>query len=128
MGASCSFYEKNILLKNLPSQLPSLSFDIIKTQCSNNICKIFSAKEEIGTGFLCKIPFPDSLHLLPVLITNSKILEKDDIFNGKKINFSLKSNKEKISIFIDDNRKIYKGKKYDIAIIEIKEEDGIFLN
>ena len=125
MGASCSFYEKKILLKNLPSQLPSLSFDIIKTQCSNNICKIFSAKEEIGAGFLCKIPFPDLLHLLPVLITNSKILEKDDIFNGKKINFYLKSHKEKISILIDDNRKIYKGEKFDITIIEVKEDDGL---
>ena len=125
MGISCSFYEKKILFKNLPLQLPSLSFDIIKSQCRNNICKIFSTKEEIGTGFLCKIPFPDSLHLLPVIITNSNIIEKDDICYGKKINFSLSSDKRNISILIDDKRKIYRGEKYDITIIEIKEEDGL---
>ena len=41
-----------------------------------------------GTGFLCKIPFPNQFKLLPVLITNNHILNIDDIKNNKIINIS----------------------------------------
>jgi len=44
------------------------------------------------TGFLCKISFPDSKKLLPVLITNNHVLEEKHILINKEIKFSLKDN------------------------------------
>ena len=29
-----------------------------------------------GTGFFCKIPFPNNNHLLPVLITNNHVMNE----------------------------------------------------
>ena len=36
-----------------------------------------------GTAFFCKIPFPDSTHLLPVLIADKNLLNEDNITKGK---------------------------------------------
>ena len=55
-------------------------------------CKIKINKSEMATGFLCKIPFPDSKKLLPVLITNKHVLEEKHILINKEIKFSLKDN------------------------------------
>ena len=57
----------------------------IKKQLKN-ICKIIKKDGNIITGFLCKIPYPNSLNLLPVLISSSKIIEND---NDKEINVKL---------------------------------------
>ena len=108
--------------------IPLNSFPIIIEQ-EKNICKIESNKsEKIGTGFLCYIPFPDKYNLLPVLITNNHVLEKEDISNKNIVKFDIYKDKQKINyeILIDDSRKTYTNEKYDITIIEIlKEKDGI---
>jgi len=88
-----------------------------------NICKIKIGNEQ-GTGFFCKIPFPNKDNMIPVFITNNhvindKILKKDD---------------EKISIFIEaqnskkiglKNRMKYTNEEYDITIIELQDKDEI---
>ena len=62
-----------------------------------SICKIKKEKEKdiFGTGFFCKIPFPDQFTLLPVLITCNHVLDINDISIGNKINFSLNNEKNK---------------------------------
>ena len=106
-----------------------ISLDCTKeiiNQMEKNICKI-KIGENQGTGFFCKIPFPDKNNMLKVLITNNHIINKDILYKDD----------EKISIYIEEekhfrklnlnNRIKYTKKKeeYDITIIEIKEEDGI---
>ena len=101
---------------------------IILDQTENSICKIIKSDNKgSGTGFLCKIPFPDSFNLLPVLVTCHHVLENEIIIKGSKIKIQFK-NEEKtndILITLDNNRKIYEDKENDIIFIEIKEKDGI---
>ena len=115
--------EKNI--NNSPKSFPISAFNILQEQSKKSICKILLTPKGTGTGFFCKMPFPSSFNLLPVLITTNHNLNEDDIAPGKEIKFSL-NNKEK-SILIDDSRKTYTDscEKGDITIIEIKENDGL---
>ena len=93
-------------------------------QMENCICKICLKNGTIGTGFFGKIPFNNNL--LPVLITNNHVLNKNDIDNNKIIELII-NNKVK-TIKIDDSRKKYTNsdQNIDITIIEIKPiKDGI---
>ena len=96
----------------------------ILNQMKNSICKIIK-REEGGTGFFCRIPFPDSLNFLPVLITCHHILGEKDILNGQKIIFTLNEDKITYSILINNERKTYTNKIYNITIIEILKKDGL---
>lgn len=69
--------EKN--LKDYPKSFPISTLKIIENQSKNSICKIDLKPKGSATGFLCKIPFPTSYNLLPVLITNNHVLNKNDI-------------------------------------------------
>ena len=91
-------------------------------QMKNNICRIHLLNGLKGTGFFCKIPFPDINKLLPVLITNNHIIDEDIINNGKIINISINGMNKDIEI---KNRIAYTNKDYDVSIIEIKVEDNI---
>ena len=64
-----------------------------------NIVKIKIGIEQ-GTGFFCKIPFPNKENMLPVLITNNHVISGDilfkkdetiqlDIKNEENLNFEL---------------------------------------
>jgi hypothetical protein len=72
-------------------------------------------------GFFCKIPFQNNL--LPVLITNNHILDKEDIKLGKITNFTLYNNKEIRVIKINESRKRITREELDITIIEIKSDE-----
>ena len=60
---------KESLIESQPSPIDIEGTKIILSQMENCICKIFQ-NEKKGTGFFCKIPFPDKYNLLNVLITN----------------------------------------------------------
>ena len=95
-------------------------------QMEKSICQI---KNEncYGTGFFCKIPFPDKDNFLPVLITAYHILHEEALNQiDKKIHITF----ENEQVFeLDLNKRIkYTNKKYDITIIEIKENDNIDMN
>ena len=112
------------LVKEQPIPVSLEGTKKILFQMENCICKINLKNDEIGTGFFCKIPFNNNL--LPVLITNNHILNKDDIDNDKIIKLMI-NNKIK-QIEIDNSRKKYTNsdKNIDITIIEIKpNKDGI---
>ena len=103
----------------------------IKDQMTKCICEIKCIKEGKGkghgTGFFCKIPFPNSFHLLPALITNNHVLGEKDIAEGSKINMTLNSNNNKgidKIILIDNSRKTYTNTSFDVTIIELKFDDN----
>ena len=93
-------------------------------QMKKNVCKIILYQTQ-GTGFFCKIPFPEHNKMLPVLITSSHVineefLNKDDA----KIVLEIKANPNVKELNLKDRIK-YANKKYDTTIIEIKAEDNI---
>jgi len=97
----------------------------IMRQMERNICKIYIDNIQ-GTGFFCKIPFPNKEKMLPVFITNNHIIDKN-IFNQEniKIHLDIKEEESIKEIILNKNRLKYTNEEYDIIIIEIKDEDNI---
>ena len=54
------------------------------------------------------------------MVTNNHVIDEEIIKENKEIIVTLNDDKEKIKINIE-NRKIYTNEKYDVTIIEIKE-------
>ena len=110
------------LIKEQPIPVSIENTKKILFQMENCICKIYIKNGEIGTGFICNIPFNNNL--LPVLITNNHVLNKDDIEDNKIIKLMINNKVKKIEI--DNSRKRYTNSDIDITIIEIKQnKDGI---
>ena len=108
-------------IPNQPKSLTKYQFEIIKEQMEKCTCLINCKDGGLGTGFFCKIPFPDFYNLLPVLLTNNHIIGEEDLKLGNEIHITFQKNK-KISIYIDNTRKIHSIKKpMDITMIEIKK-------
>ena len=113
---------------------PIISYESSKNiteQMSKYICKIKIKKEkkddnEIkGTGFFCKIPFPDKNNLLPVLITNHHIIDEQLLYKEDNIiSIDIKEENEIKKICLNERKK-YTNEKYDTTIIELKESDNI---
>ena len=112
--------------KNLEKYLTPVSLiqtEIILKQMKTSICKICLKDGSKGTGFFCRIPFPNQQNLLEVLITNNHVvnqsfLNKEDnlvvkLFNDKDKGGSIKNIKL-------NNKMKYTNDIYDITIIEIK--------
>jgi len=104
----------------------------IDRQIDKTLCKIIFNKKgenqfDTATGFLCKIPFPDTFNLKPVLITCNHVLKEKDILPYKKIEFTMNDDKNTRTILIDELRRTYTSpeEEYDTTIIEIKDEDGL---
>ena len=124
----------NINRNNLEKELKMNNFGkldkyeeeaLIQKQMEESICKISKNNKNKGTGFFCKIPFPDYKHLLPVLITNNNVLGKNDINEGRQIDISLNNDNEIYKIMIDDRKKYINSRSFNITIIEIKKDDGL---
>ena len=99
---------------------------IIDNKMSKCICKIKNKDKNI-TGFFCNVNFPDLTDFLPVLISDSCLFEENSELIDKEIEFYIEENKF-FKIVIEENRKVYVDKKNNIAIIEIKNIDGLDLN
>ena len=124
MGTSCWVCYKQEKILNTSPISRQLN-RIIDNQLEKYLCKVYDSKENKGSGFLCKIPFPDEFHLLPVLITNNHVLNEDEL-NNKKIKISFDDDKIIKIINIFPERKIYTNINYDTTIIEIiPEKDDI---
>lgn len=103
-------------IKGSPDLITHSQIRNIYHQMNNCVCKII--KNEIrGTGFFCKVPFPNQNNLLPALITANHVL---DISKYNKVEFYL--NSKIYSILLDGSRKIYSNKHLDCTIIEIKKD------
>ena len=116
--------EKDI--EGSPSPISLNGMETIISQMKNGICRIYNNGGKKGSGFFCKIPFPDQDHLLPVLITNNHVLGNDDIKKDSNIEVSINDNSIVKNIRINNKRNIYTDKKLDVTIIEIiPKEDKI---
>ena len=94
-------------------------------QMKSCVCKINTENGQKGTGFFCKIPFPDFEHLLPILITNNHVIDEPILENEKNKVILLLNNDKEIKEIQLENRITYTNKEYDITFIELKENDGI---
>ena len=120
---------KEINPNNYCDSIFTEALPLITEQAKKSVCKIITKKGGTGTGFLCKIPFPDSFTLLPVLITCYHVLEKKDIMEGNTIELNFNNEEKKIILTMDKSRRFFvNDEKYDITIIEIKHNDGIDMN
>ena len=100
---------------------------LVEKQFDESLCKIYFNENRIGNGFLCKIPFPDHLNLLPVLITNNFISAQKNINGNMTIKITFDEDKISKIICIDNKlRKIYTSEKFDITIIEILPDKDAF--
>ena len=113
-------------LKDHPQPIGYEQMDIIKEKMEKSICKIKCPKGGFGTGFFCKIPFPNEFNLFPVLITNYHVLDEADIKIGNNFIFSLKNDQITFQIFFDNKRRTYTNKENDITIVELKQKDGLY--
>ncbi len=111
---------KEKYIRSLPEPITLKTTEKIIDQMNNCICRI-SNKNRKGTGFFVKIKYKKNI--LSVLITNNHIINKDDILDKNNISIYLNNDKKIKMIKLDNNRKIYSNEKYDITIIEIKENE-----
>ena len=88
------------------------------TKYSYRICKIKLGNSFNGYGFLCKIPFPQKLKLLPVLITNSSLSEYN-FSEIKTLKIYLGENGNCKELTYSKERKIYKNEKFNVCFLEI---------
>ena len=95
-------------------------------QMSSYICLIHDINGDKATGFFSKIHFPDDFTLLPVLISNSKILNKENTQIYKTIHLTLDDDKKsEFFLLIDSSRKILIDDSLGVSVIEIKDKDKI---
>ena len=98
---------KEKFIKNSPEPVSIQGTKNILYQMENCICKICGNN---GTGFFCKIFFPDESKLLPVLISNNHVLSEKDIENNKEINITINNDSKSRKIIIDKGRKKFTEK------------------
>lgn len=97
----------------------------ILSQLENCVCKIYQPDGGEGTGFFCKIPYPDQFKLIPVLITNNHVLKETDIKLFQTITLKINNGSYEKNLMIDPERLTFTDEKLDVTIIEIKPFDGI---
>ena len=112
--------EKNIISSAEPVNIEGTKK--ILEQLMNCICKI-KLKGEYGTGFFCKITFEKKI--IKVLMTNHHVLNENNFKENKKLNLLLNDEKELRIIDLEIKRETYFNKDYDLAVIELKENDNI---
>ena len=113
--------------KSLDDYLLSVNLETtenILKRMKHSICKICT-KNGKGTGFFCKIPFPDMQHLLTVLITNNHVINESYLNKKSKITISI-NNDNLLKVIEIGDRIVYTNEIYDITIIQIyQDEDNI---
>ena len=117
---------KESILKKYPNVIPFDCTKEIINQMERCICKI-KVGEEQGTGFFCKIPFPNKDNMLKVIITNNHVINSDTLYKkDEEIEIYIKEESDIKKLNLNHRIKYTQSQKeYDITIIEIKEEDKI---
>ena len=110
--------ENEAIIPGNATYIPDEKLKIILNQKEKSICKILKNEKPIGTGFLCSIT--GELKKRTTLITANHVLGEEDLQIGNEIKITFNDDNENIKILkIDNSRRIYTSKKYDITIIEI---------
>ena len=118
-------YRQEIKKEAYPHWISLTSTEKIIEQMKSKICKIY-LDEGNGTGFFCKIPFPNN-KFMPALITNNHLINRN-VLDKENVNiyYSTYNKKSSELTYINlKNRMKYTSEKYDITIIELKENDNI---
>ena len=110
------------MIKNSPAPVDIAGTKTILNQVMYCICKI-KINATNGTGFFCKIPYKN--RSIKVLMTNYHVLDNIYFKQNKEITLFLNDNKEVKIINLQIERKTYFNEDYDIAMIELKENDNI---
>ena len=112
---------KEKYISDYPIPISLQSSETIIEQMKNCVCKINLLNGVRGTGFFYRMPYDN--YLLPVLITNNHVIDRNILNENGKILITI--NNKDIEIFLKD-RKTYTNEDYDVTIIEIEEnKDGI---
>ena len=91
------------VIRSYPNIVPYESSKKIIDQMEKTICKIRSEDQQ-GTGFFCKIPFPDKNKFLPVLITVNHVINEELLYkNNMEILLEIKGD-ENIKVLNLNNR------------------------
>jgi len=114
--------ENEKMIKNSPAPVDISGTKTILDQMMNCICKI-KINATNGTGFFCKIPFGNSS--MKVLMTNYHVLDEIYYNQNKELYLLLNDDKEVKIIQLGEKRETYFNEEYDIAMIELKENDNI---
>ena len=112
---------KEKYLNDYPDIITSEKTEIILYQMKKNICKIYMDDGSKGSGFFCKIPFPNKKHFLKALVTNNHLIDGAHLKKDNHIIFTINNDEIKHKLNIGE-RKVYTSKKYDTSIIEIYED------
>jgi len=114
--------EDEKMIKNSVDPVNLSGTKTILNQMTNCICKI-KVNSNFGTGFFCKIPYENKN--INVLMTNYHIIDDNYYQQNKEIYLFLNDEKELKIIKLNRSRKTYFNKDYDIAMIELLENDNI---
>ena len=99
------FEEEENTIARYPNLISHECSKKILEQMEKDVCKIKIGDEQ-GTGFFCKIPFPDKNNMLPVLITNNYIINRELLYKkDSKIEISIKESNESKVIDLNNRRK-----------------------
>ena len=115
-----SDYVQEIYIEKSPIPLTIENMEKIINQMKKTVCKIIKKNGDKGTGFFCRIPFPDKDYIIHVLVTNNHVLNEKDIENGNSIEITFNDDRETKKILINNKRKKYTNEELDITLIEIE--------
>ena len=85
---------KEKYLEDYPIPITAENIEIILNQMKKCICKIYMDNGSKGTGFFCKVPFPDKDHLVSFLITNNHIIDESYLKKDIRIDFTINNDKK----------------------------------
>ena len=95
---------------------------ILFEKAEKSICEIIKDKG-YGTGFFCKIKYPNKFSEIFCLITNYHVITKEMLIY--KENIEIKLNNKNINISLNLYRRMWINEEIDFTCIEILNDDNI---
>ena len=95
---------------------------ILDKKAEKSICQILKYLG-YGSGFFCKIKYPDKFNQIICLITNNHVITRQMLLNKEYI--EIKLNEKLIKISLDHYRNIWTSEALDFTCIEIIKSDNI---
>ena len=114
--------EDEKIIKNMPDPVTILGTETILNQMKNSICKI-KINNTNGTGFFCTINYKN--RKINFLMTNYHVLDENYYAENNELNLFINDDKDVKILNLKIKRKTYFNKKYDLTMIELKEDDNI---
>jgi len=102
--------------------LTFMNTKLLYIKAEKSICEIIK-NEGYGTGFFCKIKYPNKFNEIYCLITNSDVITKDMLLYQK--NIKIKVNNKNMKISLDLYRRIWINEEINFTCIEMINEDNI---